>query len=154
MTLHMTVERRRRLAPHRRVVPTLAVAASRVLVARCSPARLERVLRQVRRGAAPARYDDALRARQDVVAVSLRCAGQYCLERSVAVALLTRFRGRWADWVSGVNLKPFAAHAWVEVGGRPVGEPLDLAQFQRNIVVPHRDAEDPTPPSEQERSSR
>jgi hypothetical protein len=143
MTLHMTLETRRRLPWRRRVTPLVAVGAGRLLVKFSSPQRLEQTLRLVRRGARAASAAEALRARQDVVAVSLRCAGQYCLERSVAVALLTRLRGRWADWVSGINLQPFAAHAWIEVGGTPVGEPLDLTGFQRNIVVPHRDAPDP-----------
>ncbi|MEV6850727.1 lasso peptide biosynthesis B2 protein [Actinoplanes sp. NPDC051411] len=139
MTLHMTVERRQRPPWRRRLLPGAAVWSSRALIAMTSPYRLEAVLRRLATGARPATYADALRARDDVVAVSLRCAGQYCLQRSVAVALLTRARGRWADWVSGVNLQPFAAHAWVEVDGRPVGEPLDLTGFQRNIVVPCRD---------------
>ncbi|GAA2568309.1 hypothetical protein GCM10010304_01970 [Streptomyces roseoviolaceus] len=33
-----------------------------------------------RRGARPARYDEALRDRQDVTAVSTLCAGRYCLQ--------------------------------------------------------------------------
>jgi hypothetical protein len=135
MTLHMTPEPRGWLAPHRRIVPLLAVAASRLLVAGASPDTLERLLRRVSAGARPASHAQALRAREDVVSVSGRCAGQYCLERSVAAALLVRTRGGWADWVSGVNFAPFAAHAWIEVDGEPVGEPLRLDGFHKNIQV-------------------
>jgi len=135
MTLPMTLEPRSPLPVHRRVAPLAAVGVSRLLIACCSPYRLEKVLRRLSRGAAPASYDEALRARRDVVAVSGRCAGQYCLDRSVAAAVLARLRGRWPTWVSGVSLIPFAAHAWIEADGRPVGETLKLDGFQKNIVV-------------------
>ena len=57
------------------------------------------------------------------------------MERSLATALLLRSRGVWADWISGVMLQPFAAHAWIEVEGVPVSEPLRLDGFTKNIVV-------------------
>ncbi|MFE7190291.1 lasso peptide biosynthesis B2 protein [Kitasatospora sp. NPDC057541] len=140
MTLHMTPEPRAWLPPHRRIVPLLAVAAGRLLAAAASPDRLERLLRRLSAGARPASYAEAFKAREDVVAVSGRCAGQYCLERSLAAVLLVRARGGWADWVSGVNLAPFAAHAWIEVDGKPVGEPLRLDGFHKNILVTRRPA--------------
>ncbi|MBZ9644374.1 lasso peptide biosynthesis B2 protein [Streptomyces sp. PSKA30] len=140
MTLPMTLEPRSPLPLHRRGAPLLAVGLSRLLIACCKPYRLEKVLRVLARGAAPASHAEALRARSDVVSVSGRCAGQYCLERSVAAALLARLRGRWPDWVSGVSLVPFAAHAWIEVDGRPVGESLRLDGFHKNIVVGCRGA--------------
>jgi hypothetical protein len=138
MTLPMTLEPRTPLPLHRRPLPLLAVAAGRILIT-LSPARMERALRRLSRGARPATRAEALRARSDVVSVSRRAAGQYCLERSVAAAVLARLRGSWPDWVSGVSLMPFAAHAWIEVDGRPVGESLRLDAFQKNIVIscPH-----------------
>jgi len=135
MTLPMTVEPRSPLPLHRRAVPLIAVGLSRLLIVSCRPRRLEKVLRLLSRGTRPALYAEALRARSDVVSVSGRCAGQYCLDRSVAAVILARLRGTWPDWVSGVNLVPFAAHAWIEVDGRPVGEPLKLDGFQKNMVV-------------------
>ncbi|MFJ9199565.1 lasso peptide biosynthesis B2 protein [Streptomyces flaveolus] len=135
MTLPMTLEPRSPLPVHRRALPLVAVGLSRLLIATCRPRRLEKVLRVLSRGAGPASYAEALRARSDVVSVSGRCAGQYCLDRSVAAVLLARLRGSWPDWVSGVNLVPFAAHAWIEVDGRPVGEALKLDGFQKNMVV-------------------
>lgn len=131
----MTLEPRESLPLPRRPLPLLAVAAGRLLVT-LSPQRMERVLRRLARGARPATTAEALRARTEVVAVSRRAAGQYCLERSVATAVLTRARGSWPEWVSGVCLVPFAAHAWVEAEGRPVGERMRLDAFQKNIVVP------------------
>ncbi|MFI0736702.1 lasso peptide biosynthesis B2 protein [Streptomyces sp. NPDC021100] len=134
MTLPMTLEPRARLPLRRRPLPMLAVAVSRLLT-RLSPHALERVLRLLSRGARPATRAEALAARGDVVSVSRRAAGPYCLERSVAAALLARLRGSWPDWVSGVSLMPFAAHAWIEVDGRAVGESLRLDAFHKNIVV-------------------
>lgn len=135
MTLHMVLEPRAQLPLWKRITPVLAVAVTRVLIVTTTPGRLEAVLRFVSRGARSASYDETNRARSDVVSVSIRCAGQYCLERSISAVLLLRMRGRWADWISGVNLQPFAAHAWLEVDGTPVGESLNLDGFQKNIVV-------------------
>jgi hypothetical protein len=118
-----------RLAAH------AAVAAARLL-ARLPPRRIRAVLGLVRRGAQPARHEEALRARREVTAVSTLCAGRYCLQRSLATALLCRMRGRWPTWCSGVRTSPFAAHAWVEADGRPVGEPEDTATYRAMIKVP------------------
>jgi hypothetical protein len=120
-----------------RLAARTAVAAGSLL-ARMPPRRIRAVLNVVRRGARPARYEEALRARQEVTAVSTRCAGRYCLQRSLATALLCRMRGRWPSWCSGVRTSPFAAHAWVEADGRPVGEPADTAVYRPMIKVPGR----------------
>ncbi|MGI5423479.1 lasso peptide biosynthesis B2 protein [Streptomyces sp. CA-179760] len=97
----------------RRIAAHTAVAAAR-LIALLPPRRIRTALLLVRRGARPAHYDEALRARQDVTAVSTLCAGRYCLQRSLATALLCRVHGHWPTWCSGVRTSPFAAHAWVE----------------------------------------
>ncbi|WP_079249549.1 lasso peptide biosynthesis B2 protein [Streptomyces sp. IMTB 2501] len=70
--------------------------------------------------------------------LSTLCSGRYCLQRSLATALLCRMRGSWPTWCSGVRTSPFAAHAWVEADGRPVGEPEDTASYQPMITVPAR----------------
>ncbi|PSM42491.1 hypothetical protein C6Y14_14855 [Streptomyces dioscori] len=121
----------RRLAAH------TAVAAARLL-ARLPPRRIRAVLRVAHRGAAPADYARALRARQDVTAVSTLCSGRYCLQRSLATALLCRLGGAWPTWCTGVRTSPFAAHAWVEAEGRPVGEPEDTATYRTLLTVPPR----------------
>ncbi|MFE3022107.1 lasso peptide biosynthesis B2 protein [Streptomyces sp. NPDC059256] len=126
---HMPVNARERAAA------LLATATARCLM-RLSPGRLRRLLETLRHGAAPATAGQALAARQAVVTVSARCAGEGCLQRSVATVLLCRARGTWPTWCTGVRSDPFRAHAWVEVDGEPVGEPPSTALFHRILTVP------------------
>ncbi|GAA2980205.1 lasso peptide biosynthesis B2 protein [Streptomyces fulvorobeus] len=121
----------RRLAAH------TAVSAARLL-SHLPPTRLQAVLRAASRGAKSASYDTALSARGDVTAVSVLCSGRYCLQRSLATALLCRIGGTWPTWCTGVRTSPFAAHAWVEAEGRPVGEPADTAAYHTMLSVPPR----------------
>jgi Transglutaminase-like superfamily len=121
----------------RRLAAYTAVAAARVMV-HLPPRRLRTVLHIVCRGAIPANYEQALRARQDVTAVSTMCSGRYCLHRSLATALLCRIGGTWPTWCTGVRTSPFAAHAWVEAQGRHVDEPEDTATYRTMITVPPR----------------
>ncbi|MFI6014085.1 lasso peptide biosynthesis B2 protein [Streptomyces sp. NPDC051243] len=121
-----------------RLTAHAAVIAARLL-AHLPPRRIRAVLGQGRRGARPARYDEALRARREVTAVSTLCAGRYCLQRSLATTLLCRMRGHWPTWCSGVRTAPFGAHAWVEADGKPVGEPADTATYRPMITVPAAD---------------
>jgi hypothetical protein len=134
MTTPVIAEQAESAPWHQQLGPRCAVAAARLLIV-LPPARLHRVLRLISRGARPVPYADALRARQSAVAVSTRCAGLGCLQRSVATALLCRARGTWADWCTGFRVQPFAAHAWVEVDGRPVGEPYDMSSFRTVLAV-------------------
>lgn len=119
----------------RRIAAHTAVTAAR-LIAHLPPRRIRALLNAARRGATPATYTQALQARQDVTAVSTLCAGRYCLQRSLATALLCRMSGNWPTWCSGVRTPPFAAHAWVEADGRRVGEPEDAATYRTMISVP------------------
>ncbi|SEG78809.1 Transglutaminase-like superfamily protein [Thermomonospora echinospora] len=113
-----------------------AVGIARVL-AKLPPRRLRRALEFARRGARPATRQDALRARNAVVAVSMRCKGQWCLQRSIATALLCRMRGCWPDWCTGVRTQPFGAHAWVAVDGEPINENIkDIRSFHVVMTVP------------------
>lgn len=65
------------------------------------------------------------RVRAQVCAVSAHCAGQGCLQRSVAVVLVCRLHhhGAVPVWKAGYRVAPFAAHAWVETDNCPIGEP-------------------------------
>ncbi|MCZ0991656.1 lasso peptide biosynthesis B2 protein [Streptomyces diastatochromogenes] len=83
----------------------------------------------------PATTSQALAAREAVVALSARCAGEGCLQRSVATALLCRMRGSGRTGAR-VRTAPFRAHAWVEVDGLPVGEPHRPGAYHRMMVVP------------------
>ncbi|MFD7610502.1 lasso peptide biosynthesis B2 protein [Streptomyces sp. NPDC059828] len=135
MSQSMALPERTRLPLRRRLLPLLAVGAARPL-ARLRPARLRSVLELARRGASEAGAAQTRVARDQIVSVSLRCAGQNCLQRSVATALLCRARGVWPTWCTGVRTHPFAAHAWVEAGGRPVGEPHPEGYFKPLLTVP------------------
>ncbi|MEV0617454.1 lasso peptide biosynthesis B2 protein [Nonomuraea sp. NPDC050404] len=126
-----------------RAAAHLAVTAARLL-ARQPPRRIVAVLTLLRRGARPAAYEQALRARQTVTATSTRCAGTYCLPRSLAAALLCRLRGTWPTWRTGVRTPPFSAHAWIEAEGRPVGEDADIATYRPLLTVPPADRPDRT----------
>lgn len=135
MTVPVTLEPRHRLPVHQRVVALLAVGAARVL-ARLRPRRLRAVLEIARRGARPATERQAHAARQAVVAVSLRCAGRGCLQRSIAAALYCRACGSWPTWCTGVRIKPFAAHAWIQVGDQPIGEVYPAGHYRLLLTVP------------------
>lgn len=134
MTTPVTAEQSVRLPWRRQVGPRAAVGLARLLVL-LPPARLGRLLTVLSRGTVPAGYPQAARARQAAVSVSARCAGLGCLQRSVATVLMCRARGRWADWCTGFRTLPFAAHAWVEADGVPVGEPGELGVFRTVLAV-------------------
>lgn len=134
MSVPIPLAERSHLAWHRRPLPLLVVATA-CLLAKLSPYQLQRVLFQARRGARKATYEEALAARRAVVAVSMLCAGEGCLQRSIATALLCRTRGAWPTWCAGVRTNPFAAHAWVEVDGQPVDEPAGNASYRPILTV-------------------
>ncbi|MGH8899465.1 MAG: lasso peptide biosynthesis B2 protein [Egibacteraceae bacterium] len=135
MSTPCAIAARGRLPLRRRVMPLLAVGAARLL-AHLPPRRIRAVLGLVRVGAAPATYAQAQAARDTVVAVSIFCAGEGCLQRSLAVVLLCRTRGLWPTWCTGIRTEPFCAHAWVEAHGQPVGEPYPAGYFRPIITVP------------------
>ncbi|MER7394612.1 lasso peptide biosynthesis B2 protein [Streptomyces sp. NPDC000151] len=126
------------MALHHKVAARAAVGAARLL-ARQSPARMRAVLMVLRHGAAPATYQQAGRARRDVVAVSRVCAGEGCVPRSLATALLCRARGVWPTWCAGTRTYPFSAHAWVEAQDRLVDEPPGTDRYRVIMrVAAHR----------------
>jgi hypothetical protein len=112
-------------------VAALAVIACARLLATLPPKRIRQVLRLLQRGSSPATHEQALRARDTITAVSLRCSGRYCLQRSLATAILCRTGGTWPRWCAGIRgTAPFAAHAWVEADGQPVGESASIAGYR------------------------
>jgi Transglutaminase-like superfamily len=135
MSLPVTLEHQHRLPAHHRVLPLLAVGTARLL-ATLRPRQLRRVLEFARRGARPATPQQAHAARQAVVAVSLRCAGRGCLQRSIAATLYCRAHGTWPTWCTGVRTNPFAAHAWIQVGNQPIGEPYPTGHYRILITIP------------------
>jgi Transglutaminase-like superfamily len=121
----------------RRVMARAAVGAARVLATQ-SPRRIRAVLGRLRRGAAPATFEQAKAARDTVVAVSLVCAAREgCVPRSLATVLLCRLGGAWPTWCVGARrVPPFAAHAWVEADGVMVGEDYPPDYFRTLLTVP------------------
>jgi transglutaminase superfamily protein len=124
-----------RLSVWQRTTAWVAIAAARPLAA-LPPRRIRKVLEALRSGASPATVGQTRAARDAVTTVSIRCWGEYCVQRSLATALLCRLRGVWPTWCVGVRANPFSAHAWVEVDGEPVGEPYASGDFARIMIVP------------------
>jgi hypothetical protein len=56
-----------------------------------------------------------------------------CLQRSTAITRMLRRRGISAETVVGVQLLPFASHAWVEVGGVVVNDKARVKEAYREI---------------------
>lgn len=135
MSVDLVNQRRPYLAWRHRPAALAAVAIAH-LIARQPPARVQALLTFARRGARPATAAQAKAARDAVIAVSVSCAGEGCLPRSIAAALLCRARGTWPTWITGVRLQPFTAHAWIEVGGLPVGEPRPAGYYTPVITIP------------------
>lgn len=115
-------------------------------LARLSPQRLREVMTTLSRGARAADHAEARQARDEVLSVSARCCGpEACLPRSIAVALLCRTRGTWPTWCVGVlAAPPFLAHAWVEVDGRMVDEPV-ASDFYRKFFAVRPAGQPPAP---------
>lgn len=119
-----------------RPIALIAVGIARLL-GRVKPAVLRPTLELVRCGAAPASEADVSRALDAVLKVSVRCGGEWCLQRALACALTCRMTGTWPEWCTGVRLQPFEAHAWVSVDGKPIGEnPHTMPYFRTVWSVP------------------
>lgn len=135
MSTPVSLSARDRL-PWYRGLRVKAIIGSAHLIGRTRPRTIRRILQLCARNARPASHAEAERARKLVVAASIRCAGDGCVPRSIATALLCRVNGAWPTWRSGVRTNPFLAHAWVEVEGRPVDEPATTLGVHPLITVP------------------
>jgi hypothetical protein len=104
---------------------------------RCAFARMVRLARYAggqQRAASPREADIALRAvRWAARFVPARMA---CLEGSVAAVVTLALSGRRADWRHGIACDPVRMHAWIEVGGQPVGEPGATSAYTPLICIP------------------
>lgn len=137
MSAPYAMPERIRLPLRKRIVPLAAVAVGGLL-ARFPPTVLRRALEFARGRARPATAAQASAARQAIIAVSVRCAVNGCLQRAIATALLCRARGRWPTWYLGARTAPFGEHAWVEAEGRMIDEPLPDGYYVPLITVPPR----------------
>ena len=138
MSTPYAIPERIKLPVRKRGLPLAAVAVA-ALMTRLRPKVLRRVLEFASRGARPAGAAQASAARQEVIAVSIRCAVNGCLQRSIATALLCRARGTWPTWRLGARTAPFGAHSWVEAEGRMIDEPLPEGYYVPLMTVspPH-----------------
>lgn len=109
----------------RRIEIMLAVSAARILQ-RLRPEKLRKILELTSSHARPASEAEVARTRDELLSTSAECRGSSaCLTRSIALVLLCRRKGTWPTWSVGVvTSPPFAAHAWVEVDGKIIGEPI------------------------------
>lgn len=135
MTSALGLERRdRRLALPQWLFVKGVIACARG-IARMTPVRIESTMRFFARGATPATFHRTSHLRDTVVSASKRCAGQYCLERAIAVCLLSRLEDNWPTWCAGARIEPFMAHSWVEVDGVPVGEMFTDGFYAKLVEV-------------------
>lgn len=137
MSTPVVLARGNRIPLRNRLLPLTVVGIAH-LIGRLSPRRIRKVLAWCAGKARPATYAEALRARRTVVAVSMRCAGNGCVPRSIATALLCRVHGSWPTWHTGARTVPFAAHAWVTAEGRAVDEPHTTSHIRPLISVSAR----------------
>ncbi|UCR88815.1 lasso peptide biosynthesis B2 protein [Mycetocola spongiae] len=112
----------------RLVAARTAITAAR-LVSYLPPNRMHQLVHSISRGTRRATFSEAGTAREQICRFSRRCAGQGCVQRSVAVVILCRLYGSAPNWRIGFGIEPFTAHAWIEVDGRPVGEPEVVAYY-------------------------
>lgn len=117
-----------------RALARIAVVIAFALL-KATPRTVMSVLSFVVRGGARPGMDEVQRCRQLIVGVSLTCAGEGCLPRSVATAVLSRMLGYGVSWRTGVRDRPFTAHAWVEIDGVPVGETTSVASLSVLLAV-------------------
>lgn len=99
------------------------------------PSTLQRCLRALKGNARATTTQQAHRIRAATCSVSARCAGEGCLQRSIAVYLICRIEGHVPGWKTGYQIEPFAAHAWVEVDGIPIDEPAAISSYTTVLAV-------------------
>lgn len=134
MSIPIRPEQAWRPSYRHRVLARVAVALSWALT-RFSPKAIRRVLSLPFLGRSEPGAREVLEWRNAVNHVSHHCAGNGCLQRSVAVMFLGFMHGRAPVWCTGFRLEPFSAHAWVEVGDQPVGEPGVVSQYKKVMSV-------------------
>lgn len=122
----------------------LAVSVAR-LIALLPAWPMTQILVALSRDSRPSHVHEVSNLRSAICRSSVRCAGQGCLQRSIAVFVACRLDGHTPVWASGFRVAPFAAHAWVEAEGVPVGEPDEVAEFVVVLSVPERSLEPGSP---------
>lgn len=120
---------------YRIIVRTCVLSA--LLLAKLRPWMLEILVSRIITSSSGASFEDVKRTRNDVIALSRICAGEGCLERSLATVFMCFITRRGVpSWHLGARTEPFRAHAWVEVSGVPVGEEIDPNMTRLIVISP------------------
>ena len=136
MDLQLTKERYVHVGFKLRFLASLALLISAPFIL-FSPEKIEKLLISITKKKELASLTQAENARGAICFVSKKCRNQdRCLKRSIATTMLLALQGKRVSWCSGYCMDPFRAHAWIEVYGRPVGEPKEVRSFVKVIKTP------------------
>ena len=134
MSSPVRMEQRTKLSVKNKITALFCANVSFFLI-KLPPKKLSEVIEKLSKNTRKALPKEVESWRTSINSINVRCAGNGCLQRSVAVMLRGIIARRTPDWVSGFQVSPFIAHAWVEVDGIPIGEEMDLSDFQKILFV-------------------
>ena len=134
MSSPVRMEQRTKLSVKNKITALFCANVSFFLI-KLPPKKLSEVIEKLSKNTRKALPKEVESWRTSINSINVRCAGNVCLQRSVAVMLRGIIARRTPDWVSGFQVSPFIAHAWVEVDGIPIGEEMDLSNFQKILFV-------------------
>ena len=134
MSSPVRMEQRTKLSVKNKITALFCANVSFFLI-KLPPKKLSEVIEKLSKNTRKALPKEVESWRTSINSINVRCAGNGCLQRSVAVMLRGILARRTPDWVSGFQVSPFIAHAWVEVDGIPIGEEMDLSNFQKILFV-------------------
>lgn len=98
------------------------------------PSLIEKILESLAKHKNIAEIEQAKKARDSICAVSKKCRNQdRCIKRSLATFFMLYIQGKMCSWCTGYAMNPFRSHAWVEVSGIPVGEPVEIVNYTKVI---------------------
>ena len=121
MSSPVRMEQRTKLSVKNKITALFCANVSFFLI-KLPPKKLSEVIEKLSKNTRKALPKEVESWRTSINSINVRCAGNGCLQRSVAVMLRGIIARRTPDWVSGFQVSPFIAHAWVEVDGIPIGE--------------------------------
>lgn len=134
MSSPVRMEQRTKLSVKNKIIALFCANVSFFLI-KLPPKKLSEIIEKLSKNTRKSLPMEVEGWRTSINSINVRCAGNGCLQRSVAVMLRGIIARRTPDWVSGFQVAPFIAHAWVEVDGIPIGEDMDLSNFQKILFV-------------------
>ena len=134
MSSPVRMEKRTKLSFKNKITAFFCANVSFFLI-RLPPKKLSKIIEKLSKRTQSATPAEVEQWSTYINSINVRCAGNGCLQRSVAVMLWGIIARRTPDWISGFQVSPFIAHAWVEIDGKPIGEEIDLSKFQKIIFV-------------------